>query len=221
MTAFVAHIDGGARGNPGPAGWGAVIADESGGVVAEIAGTLPHATNNVAEYHGLLAALAWCAERGATAVHVRSDSLLLASSLLALGGAILVFLGTLLPIAGGGADAKLIGGEAENWFALQPIVGAVTLAGIAVLLLVRPSKRLLTSGLLIGTGVQCLLFYFSYLAFYGRVDGLSPGSGVYLGLAGGALVVHTEVALGHGRRVVAGGHHHGPARHVGPPAGGM
>ena len=77
MTAFVAHIDGGARGNPGPAGWGAVIADGSGTVVAEIAGTLPHATNNVAEYHGLLAALAWCAEHGASAVHVRSDSLLL------------------------------------------------------------------------------------------------------------------------------------------------
>jgi len=77
MTAFVAHIDGGARGNPGPAGWGAVIADTTGAIVAEIAGTLPHATNNVAEYHGLLAALAWCAEHGASAVHVRSDSLLL------------------------------------------------------------------------------------------------------------------------------------------------
>jgi hypothetical protein len=120
---------------------------------------------------------------------IGSDSLLLASSLLALGGAILVFLGTLLPIVGGGSDVKLIGTDAENWFALQPIVGAVTLAGIAVLLLARSSKRLLTSGLLIGTGVQCLLFYFSYLAFYGRVDGLSPGIGVYLGLAGGALVV--------------------------------
>ena len=77
MTSFVAHIDGGARGNPGPAGWGSVIQNEGGTVVAEIAGALPHATNNVAEYHGLLAALKWCAEHGATRVHVRSDSLLL------------------------------------------------------------------------------------------------------------------------------------------------
>ncbi len=77
MTTFVAHIDGGARGNPGPAGWGAVISDPAGTVVAEIAGTLPHATNNVAEYHGLLAALSWCADHGATAVKIRSDSLLL------------------------------------------------------------------------------------------------------------------------------------------------
>jgi probable phosphoglycerate mutase len=77
MSTYVAHIDGGARGNPGPAGWGAVIADGTGAVIAEIAGTLPHATNNVAEYHGLLAALAWCADHGAADVHVRSDSLLL------------------------------------------------------------------------------------------------------------------------------------------------
>ena len=40
-------------------------------------GALPHATNNVAEYHGLLAALDWCAEHGATIVAIRSDSLLL------------------------------------------------------------------------------------------------------------------------------------------------
>ena len=77
MSTYVAHIDGGARGNPGPAGWGAVIADGTGAVIAEIAGTLPHATNNVAEYHGLIAALAWCVDHGATDVHVRSDSLLL------------------------------------------------------------------------------------------------------------------------------------------------
>jgi ribonuclease HI len=74
---LVAHIDGGARGNPGPAGWGAVIADTSGTLVAELMGALPHATNNVAEYNGLLAALEWCADHGAPAVHVKSDSLLL------------------------------------------------------------------------------------------------------------------------------------------------
>jgi len=74
---FTTYIDGGARGNPGPAGWGAVIQDGSGEVVAELFGALPHATNNVAEYSGLLAALDWCAGQGATVVHVRSDSLLL------------------------------------------------------------------------------------------------------------------------------------------------
>ena len=77
MATYLAHIDGGARGNPGPAGWGAVIADSSGARLTELKGALPHATNNVAEYHGLVAALGWCAERGATVVHIRSDSLLL------------------------------------------------------------------------------------------------------------------------------------------------
>jgi ribonuclease HI len=73
----IVHIDGGARGNPGPAGWGAVVRTAAGGVAAELMGSLPHATNNVAEYSGLLAALEWCLTHGATAVHVRSDSLLL------------------------------------------------------------------------------------------------------------------------------------------------
>lgn len=77
MSAFQAHIDGGARGNPGPAGWGAVIRSEDGAILAELSGSLPYATNNVAEYHGLLAALDWCLAQQATAVHVRSDSLLL------------------------------------------------------------------------------------------------------------------------------------------------
>lgn len=77
MSSYQAHIDGGARGNPGPAGWGAVIANGTGECVAELMGALPHATNNVAEYNGLLAALDWCAGHGATAVHVKSDSLLL------------------------------------------------------------------------------------------------------------------------------------------------
>jgi len=74
---FTVNIDGGARGNPGPAGWGVVVQDTAGEVVAELSGALPHATNNVAEYSGLVAALDWCAEHGATIVHVRSDSLLL------------------------------------------------------------------------------------------------------------------------------------------------
>jgi len=74
---FVAFIDGGARGNPGPAGWGVVIQSPAGETIAELMGALPHSTNNVAEYNGLLAALDWCADHGATELHIRSDSLLL------------------------------------------------------------------------------------------------------------------------------------------------
>ena len=77
MASFTAFVDGGARGNPGPAGWGALILNEQGDVAAELFGALPHATNNVAEYNGLLAALDWCADNGAAAVHVKSDSLLM------------------------------------------------------------------------------------------------------------------------------------------------
>lgn len=77
MSAFTAHIDGGARGNPGPAGWGAVIQNAAGETIAELMGALPYATNNVAEYNGLLAALDWCVEHGARVVAIRSDSLLL------------------------------------------------------------------------------------------------------------------------------------------------
>jgi probable phosphoglycerate mutase len=73
----IVHIDGGARGNPGPAGWGAIVRTGGGEVAAELMGALPHATNNVAEYSALLAALDWCLAHGASAVHVRSDSLLL------------------------------------------------------------------------------------------------------------------------------------------------
>ncbi|HYN09530.1 MAG TPA: reverse transcriptase-like protein [Vicinamibacterales bacterium] len=77
MSEFVVNIDGGARGNPGPAGWGVVIRTPAGDPVAELMGALQHATNNVAEYSGLLAALDWCAEHDASKVHVLSDSLLL------------------------------------------------------------------------------------------------------------------------------------------------
>jgi ribonuclease HI len=76
-ASFTVNVDGGARGNPGPAGWGAVVCDAAGATVAELFGALPHATNNVAEYNGLLSALDWCADHQATAVHVKSDSLLM------------------------------------------------------------------------------------------------------------------------------------------------
>ncbi|MEZ5286064.1 MAG: ribonuclease HI family protein [Vicinamibacterales bacterium] len=72
-----ANFDGGARGNPGPAGWGVVIRGDDGTVLAELHGALGRATNNVAEYHGLLAALQWAADHGVTSLLVRGDSLLL------------------------------------------------------------------------------------------------------------------------------------------------
>jgi probable phosphoglycerate mutase len=77
MAEFVINIDGGARGNPGPAGWGAVVRTPAGEMVTELMGAIPHATNNVAEYSGLLAALDWCADHDAQKVLVKSDSLLL------------------------------------------------------------------------------------------------------------------------------------------------
>jgi ribonuclease HI len=77
MPAIVAYIDGGARGNPGPAGYGVRIEASGGDVLAELHGALGIATNNVAEYNGLLAALRWAIDRGARDVHIRADSELL------------------------------------------------------------------------------------------------------------------------------------------------
>ena len=74
---ITANIDGGARGNPGPAGYGVVIRDADGNMLDELHGALGVATNNVAEYNGLLAALRWAKEHGHTAMHVKADSLLL------------------------------------------------------------------------------------------------------------------------------------------------
>ena len=74
---IIAYIDGGARGNPGPAGYGVHIQDADGGVVDELHGGLGIATNNVAEYNGLLAALRWAADRGLRKLHIRADSELL------------------------------------------------------------------------------------------------------------------------------------------------
>jgi len=72
-----AYIDGGARGNPGPAGYGVRIESADGAVIDELHGALGIATNNVAEYNGLLAALRWAIDHDARDVHIRSDSELL------------------------------------------------------------------------------------------------------------------------------------------------
>jgi probable phosphoglycerate mutase len=74
---ITAYIDGGARGNPGPAGYGAYIQDKDGNVLDELYGGLGIATNNIAEYNGLLAALRWAVQHGQRKVHVRADSELL------------------------------------------------------------------------------------------------------------------------------------------------
>ncbi len=76
-TALVAYIDGGARGNPGPAGFGVRVEQPDGTLVEEFAEAIGVATNNVAEYRGLLAALEWAKTNGHRELHVRSDSLLL------------------------------------------------------------------------------------------------------------------------------------------------
>ena len=76
-TYLVAYIDGGARGNPGPAGYGVVITDQSGRKVAALSKFLGHQTNNYAEYSGLLAALQYALEHGYRALEVVSDSELL------------------------------------------------------------------------------------------------------------------------------------------------
>ena len=74
---LLAHIDGGARGNPGPAGYGVVIQDESGRKVATLSEYLGHQTNNFAEYQGLIAALEYAIKHGPKALKVISDSELL------------------------------------------------------------------------------------------------------------------------------------------------
>ncbi len=69
-----AHCDGGARGNPGPAGYGALLAEADGTVVAELSEFLGMRTNNYAEYSGLLGCLQYALEHGRGYLKVVSDS---------------------------------------------------------------------------------------------------------------------------------------------------
>ena len=78
---LVLHVDGGARGNPGPAAVGVVLSDPSGAEIATLGETIGEATNNVAEYRALLRGLELAAEHGASAVHVINDSELVARQL--------------------------------------------------------------------------------------------------------------------------------------------
>ena len=74
---LVAFSDGGARGNPGPSGYGVVVQDEAGKKVAALSEYLGHQTNNFAEYQGLIAALEYAVANGHKALKVISDSELL------------------------------------------------------------------------------------------------------------------------------------------------
>jgi ribonuclease HI len=80
--ALIAYIDGGARGNPGPAGYGVRIERPDGTLVEEFGDSIGVATNNVAEYRGLIAALEWARREGHRHLHVRYDSLLLVQQML-------------------------------------------------------------------------------------------------------------------------------------------
>jgi ribonuclease HI len=74
---LIAHTDGGARGNPGPAGYGVVIHDGQGNKVAALSQYLGRQTNNFAEYQALIGALEYAMEHGPKALKVISDSELL------------------------------------------------------------------------------------------------------------------------------------------------
>ena len=74
MSKLVVHVDGGARGNPGPAAVGIVIADAAGEVVHSAGETIGVATNNVAEYRALLRGIELARELGATELEIYGDS---------------------------------------------------------------------------------------------------------------------------------------------------
>jgi ribonuclease HI len=79
--AWLLMVDGAARGNPGPAGCGAVVLDETGAVLKELSRCLGIATNNVAEYQGLLLGLETVLKLGGKRLCVQSDSELLVRQL--------------------------------------------------------------------------------------------------------------------------------------------
>lgn len=79
---MVLYIDGGSRGNPGPAGYGVRVEQPDGTLVEEFSASIGVATNNVAEYNGLLAALRYAIEHDHRDIVVRSDSELLVKQML-------------------------------------------------------------------------------------------------------------------------------------------
>ena len=81
MTRATLYADGGARGNPGPAGSGAVLLDQDGKVIAELMRPLGHATNNVAEYTAVVRAIGLALELGARRLELLLDSKLIVEQL--------------------------------------------------------------------------------------------------------------------------------------------
>jgi ribonuclease HI len=75
---LVIHVDGGSRGNPGPAAIGVVVSDSEGAVLEEVAERIGVATNNVAEYRALLKGLERAAALGADEIELVNDSELVA-----------------------------------------------------------------------------------------------------------------------------------------------
>ena len=73
------HTDGGARGNPGPAGIGVVLRDPDGNVIAEQARAIGETTNNIAEYTALIDGLTLALDKGVTEIDVHLDSQLVVS----------------------------------------------------------------------------------------------------------------------------------------------
>src|SRR5205807_2181932 len=80
-TKLVVHVDGGARGNPGPAAIGVVVSDPEGTVLEEVAEPIGIATNNVAEYRAVLRGIACAAALGARELEIVGDSELVARQL--------------------------------------------------------------------------------------------------------------------------------------------
>jgi ribonuclease HI len=74
VAAYQANVDGGSRGNPGPAAYGVVVRDPRGEIVARLKKYIGKNTNNVAEYFGLIAALDYAQNHGIRALRVESDS---------------------------------------------------------------------------------------------------------------------------------------------------
>ena len=112
---LIAHVDGGARGNPGPAGYGVVITDQSGHKVAALHEYLGHQTNNFAEYSGMLAALDYALVHGPRALKVVGDSELLVKQI---RGEYKVKSPTLLELY---QRAKKMIGQLE-WFSIQHVL---------------------------------------------------------------------------------------------------
>lgn len=81
QPACTVNIDGGSRGNPGPAAYGVLIRDPRGEVIARLKKYIGRATNNVAEYYGLIAALDYATSHGIRALRVESDSELLVNQM--------------------------------------------------------------------------------------------------------------------------------------------